>query len=140
MPCEYLIVPGESTCSLSLSITWFNLRDSPYCAEESLSLEGQKLCGNHTGEESELNKVVIFLSIFANFVLSLLHIFSQNWAALKWECLGADLPAKQWSQPRLQRVPDQGDANPMRTNATSTTTTNNLFATSTKPRVRILMQ
>ena len=44
---------GENICGLSLDISWFNLRDSPFCSEESLSLEGQKLCGNHTGEQSK---------------------------------------------------------------------------------------
>ena len=69
--CTYVIVPSEDICSLSLSIIWFNLRDSPYCAEESLSLESQKLCGNHTGDESEpikshyINKKYPFLFIFS---------------------------------------------------------------------------
>ena len=50
-PCRYVVVPGPDTCGLTLRLSFFHLLDSPYCGQESLQLAGQRLCGDHTGEE-----------------------------------------------------------------------------------------
>ena len=40
----YSIGPG--VCELELEIAEFMLKDSPYCWEEYLEVEGSRLCGN----------------------------------------------------------------------------------------------
>ena len=49
--CEYIILPAPGTCSLTLSLAWFFLKQTPNCTEERLEVMGSRLCGDLSGRE-----------------------------------------------------------------------------------------
>ena len=54
--CEFIILPGENVCSLSLTFTWFFLPSSLNCTQEFLQISGNKLCGELTGRQGQASQ------------------------------------------------------------------------------------
>ena len=52
--CEFIVLPADDVCSLSLTFNWFYLKQSDNCTEEYLEIGGNKLCGDLTGKEVNL--------------------------------------------------------------------------------------
>ena len=49
--CEYVIIPGDGVCSLTLTFSWFFTKQTLNCSDEFLDVMGTKLCGDLTGRE-----------------------------------------------------------------------------------------
>ena len=52
--CEFIILPADNVCSLSLTFTWFFLPRSLNCTEEFLQIGGNRLCGELTDRQVNL--------------------------------------------------------------------------------------
>ena len=51
--CEFIILPADQVCSLSLTFTWFYLPSSLNCTEEFLEISGNRLCGQQTDRQGQ---------------------------------------------------------------------------------------
>ena len=51
--CEFIILPANNVCSLSLTFSWFFLPSSLNCTEEFLQIGDNRLCGQLTDRQGD---------------------------------------------------------------------------------------